>query len=192
MPIRSRLLALAAAVVASATPILAQPNVALGAAVGISGPATVSAPSGAGRIVNGVYAPEGTFWQSNDIWWNGTATFINVKLGASYLLSGFRLQADNNDAYRLEYRDGGSAAWQTAWAVPTQPTMPGVTTRARTLAQTIKASELRLSAVSGDNAYSVAQLEALGVSAVPEPATVTLMASGLAALVVAVRRRRVS
>jgi hypothetical protein len=189
MSTRLRTLAAVLALAATAAPAHAQSNVALNSAVTVTGPHTVSAPS-AGRIVNGVYASEGTYWQSNDIWWNGTSTFITVNLGASYVLSAFKLQADNNDTYRLEFWNDATDAWQTAWAVPTKPTMPGVTTRTTTLAQTLTTSQLRLSATGGDNSYSVSQIEAIGVSSVPEPATVTLMATGLAALVFVARRRR--
>jgi hypothetical protein len=188
MPIRTRLLVVAAAVVATAAPALAQ-NVALNADVSVTGPHTVSAASGVGRIVDGTFAPEGQHWQANDIWWRGTSTFITVGLGGTYALDAFTLQADNNDTYLLEYRVG-TGAWLTAWAVPTKPTMPGVTTRTTTLGSAITATELRLSATGGDNSYSVTQLQATGVSSVPEPATVTLMATGLAMLVAVGRRRR--
>lgn len=165
-------------------------NVALGKSVGAS--AGVNNSSGdPNRITNGVLNPDGMYWQSNSMWWSGTQD-VTVYLGGSYTISAFTLQADNNDQYAVDYSNDGGASWFSAWLAGPQYNGGGVTTMNTTLASSITADQLRITGVGGDGLYSVSQIEATGsaVVATPEPATIGLLALGLAGLVPAVRRRR--
>ena len=105
------------------------------------------------------------------------------------------VQADDNDAYRVEYWTG--TAWQSAWEVPnydaygwglqTRPN-PDNNTEKYLLPSPITTDKLRFMATSGDNCYSVSEIQAFG-TLVPLPASVLLLGSGLAGLA-GVRRWR--
>src|SRR5437588_738981 len=83
-------------------------NVALNQTVTV----TAGAVSGVGltTLVDGTFRPEGTTWTDGTVFWFGTATTIQVDLGAAYLIDGAIIQGDNNDTYLLEYFSG---TWQT-------------------------------------------------------------------------------
>lgn len=100
------------------------------------------------------------------------------------------VQADDNDAYRVEYWDG--SAWQTAWEVPnyyaygwglqTRPN-PDNNNEKYSLPSPIMTDKLRFLATSGDNGYSVSEIQAFGEAVVvPLPGTLILLASGVSGL----------
>lgn len=157
-------------------------NVALGAAVTLNGTFGVGGWGGgelaaASSLVDGIFTPEGQQWDVDSVFWNGGIypnNSIDIKLSGTYSITGFNVQADNNDTYRIEYRQGGD--WVTAWEV-SQYGPWGLTTRpAFTLASPIVANELRFTATGGDGYYSVSEIQAL--AAVPEPEEWAMLLTG--------------
>ena len=98
-----------------------------------------------------------------------------------------KVQADNNDTYRIEYRQGGN--WVTAWDVPAVNSY-GLVTRGTTLAQAITTDELRFTATGGDGYYSVTELQALSPVPEPEEWAMMLVAAGLVGFQVKRKQRR--
>jgi hypothetical protein len=138
--------------------------------------------------IDGSFQPEGTQWNNGSYWWDevvtGTPTYWEIGLDALYTFQQFVVQADDNDAYLLEYWDG--SAWQTAANIPTQPSF-GLVTRAAFNVGGITTDRLRFSAVSGDQYYALGQLQ--GFAVVPETATWAMMILGLGAAGASMRRR---
>jgi len=181
----------ACAALLAAAPAASAQNVALGKPVTATA-GVVNSSADPNRITDGVYEAENTYWQSNDMWWQGTAPSVNVYLGGSYTITAFKIQADNNDSYLVEFSNDWGATWASAWELPTQYNGGGMATRTTSLGSEIVANELRFSATGGDELYSISQLEATGtaVVATPEPATLGLLALGFIGLTPALRRRR--
>jgi hypothetical protein len=143
-------------------------------------------------IVDGVFLPESTQWNSGSYWWdqdpsvNTTPVVITITLHQLFTIDSFTVQADNNDTYRLEFWDG--TAWQLAWDVPALAGF-GLETRDSGLLPSITTDKLRFTATSGDNFFAVSEIQADGfAAAVPEPASLMLLGSGLVGA--AARRRR--
>jgi hypothetical protein len=140
-------------------------------------------------LTDGVFVPTGQQWQTGTIWWSGTSPYLVVDLEAAYAVDGLKLQADNNDRYRIEGRLGDDP-WTTLWEVPTYGSW-GMFTRPNTDNVTwyeipvVTVSQFRISAIAGDNSYSVSEFQARGV---PEPSALFALGMGFAALI-AFRRR---
>ncbi len=187
----------AAALIAGTTvPALADTNVALNKAVTLNGTYGVGGWSGtlgsAASVTDGVYFPEMTQWDNNSVWWNGSLQVsannsIEINLGGNYRINQFSIQADDNDTYRIEYNNGG--VWQTAWNVGTVASW-GVVTRNSGLMPAIVTDKLRVVSTGGDGFYSVTEVQAMGVTAVPEPEALALMIAGLGVLGLSARRRK--
>lgn len=150
-------------------------------------------------IVDGLFLPRHNQWDQGPVWWdeyNGRPhAYIEINLGQLYLITGFIVQADDNDAYRLSYWDG--SAWQVAWDIPnydaygwgmqTRPD-PADDTARYLLPAPIVTDKLLFEArvdQSVDKYFSVSEIQAFG-SPVPVPGSLLLVASGLLGL--AVRR----
>lgn len=158
----------------------ADTNVALGKTVTLSGTFDPAPPNGPpSSVTDGLFLPEGTQFQTGTISWAGTSSIVSIDLGSTFTLTGFQVQADNNDTYSLQYLDS-SNTYQDAYLVPTLFNGGGVSTRpVFTLATPISAQNLRFFATSGDNLYSVSEIQAFGntPAAVPEPGSIALLAS---------------
>ena len=173
---------------------LADSNVALGKPVtlngtyGVGGAFCGSPPSAAGStLTDGISLPESTCWQIGSVWWDTNRpesrdNSIEIDLQGLKRLSGFTVQADNNDTYRIEYRDT-NGQWQTAWDIPTVNGY-GLMTRSTTLGSAVFGSSLRFTATGGDNLYSVSE-----IVAVPEPSSALLLVAG-GALLAFMRRNK--
>lgn len=178
-------------------------NVAAGKSVTLNGTFFVGddawAPGisgSAASVTDGVSLPEGTQWNLNTIWWNQItfpANNIVIDLGANYSITQLIAQADDNEAYLIEYWTG--SAWQTAWNVPVSS---GAGMRTRTSgALSFTTTQLRFTAptASGDAYKSVSEIQAegtlVGIPSTPDAgATVLLFALGLASLgVLRIKRR---
>ena len=190
--IMKRLIILA---VIAAAPLCAQAslNIAYGKPVTLTGSFLGSVP--ASSVVDGSFMPEDSAWDTG-VHWTDVHSSLLIDLGGSYSIDAFTVQFDDYDIYLLEYRNGPGEAWTTAQSFgPITSGLPGDTghdpitgggptgdpgfglwTREATLAAPITASELRFSAISGDDQYAVSEIQAL-VTAGPEPST--MIAGGL-------------
>jgi hypothetical protein len=174
----------------------AVPNITSGSTVSLNGtfftdPGSWSTGvNGTGPgLVNGVFQPETQQWDFNSVWWNGTdypANNIVLNLNGVYSITGFKVQADDNDVYEIDYLAPLSSIWKTAWIIPA-PGGSGLTTSSDLLGTPIVATELRFEADSGDGYYAVSQIDATG-SAVPDTATTwPLLGVGVCSLAAARR-----
>ena len=170
-------------------------NVALGAAVTLNG--TFGGDQGfwgnnplAGKqtLTDGAFVPEGQQWNQGSVFWNSLQNSIDIKLSATYSINSFVVQADDNDTYRIEYRQGGN--WVTAWNVPTYGSWGLVTRPTFTLASAITTDELRFTATGGDSYYSVTEIQALAPVPEPEEWAMMLVGAGLVGFQVKRKQRR--
>jgi hypothetical protein len=144
-------------------------------------------------IVDGAFVPESQQWNIDSWWWdedpsvNAAPVPTTIHLNNQYTIDRFVVQADNNDTYLLEYWNG--ASWLSAWTAPAIPGF-GLETRDSGALTPFTTDFLRFTATSGDNYYSVSEIQAFGALAgVPEPAAWALMILGFGGVGAAMRRR---
>ena len=146
-------------------------------------------------IVDDAFVPEQQQWNTGSWWWdedpsvNASAVVTTIHLSQLYTIDSFTVQADNNDTYRLEYWDG--SAFQLAWNIPAIAGF-GLMTRTSGPLPSFSTDLLRFTATGGDNYYSVSEIQADGFAtadAVPEPATILLLGSGLVGVARRYRKR---
>ena len=110
-------------------------NVALGADVSLEGAPFFTDGWGGGMIVDpqtvvdGVFLPQSTQWDQGAVWWDGhdgETRSVVIELGAIYEIESLIVQADDNDAYDLYYRDVKDASWVKAWDVPNYDVFDGI------------------------------------------------------------------
>lgn len=192
---------MAAAAVAVATapaaPSAGAVNVALGKPVTITGEvgvitccwpdATVFPPAPLSSIVDGLFLPAGTEWQTGTVWWDeanpgSLNNIIEIDLGGLFPIRFVSIQADNNDSYAVSYRDQFDVWQLLGTAGPFGG--PGMQIRSGTFFPPFEASAFRIDAFGGDGFYSVSEFQA-----VPEPTSLALVLIALALFSASVRAR---
>lgn len=164
-------------------------NIALGktvTAIGVYGTSegtwTYYPPAMATSLTDGLFAPEQQQWNKDSLWWNGRknpANEIYIDLGGLFRIDNFVVQADNNDVYRIDYKNN-SGDWLTAHTVNSVASW-GLVTRDIDLDTSIWGNALRFVAISGDAFHAVTEIQAFGVADVPEPSPAILIIAGLLA-----------
>lgn len=152
-------------------------------------------PNGASlaTLTDGTFLAAGTQWQSGTAWWSGTGAMFQIDLSAASEVMGAIVQADNNDTYRMWYRDMGSDTYLELWTIGavagagmrTRPN-PGDNTAIHYFSSSVFTDSIRIAAVGGDSAYSLSEVQVWGV--VPAPAAAPLF--GIAGLLGLGGRRR--
>lgn len=152
-------------------------------------------PNGASlaTLTDGTFLAAGTQWQSGTAWWSGTGAMFQIDLSAASEVMGAIVQADNNDTYRMWYRDMGSDTYLELWTIGavagagmrTRPN-PGDNTAIHYFSSSVITDSIRIAAVGGDSAYSLSEVQVWGV--VPAPAAAPLF--GIAGLLGLGGRRR--
>ena len=173
--------------VVSTAKVEAKTNVALGRPVML----VAGTVNGVGleTVVDGTLLDRGTSWQDGTVWWIGTESTLEIDLGGAFVIDAARVQADYNDAYRLEYLDNSDGLWKTLWDIPyygesgifsvsgiggaigiggviTRPDFPiNDAIEWYQLETTVTTSRVRFHAVVGDNLYSVSEIQLRGAPA---------------------------
>ena len=163
-------------------------NVALGSTVSLTGtdfgdsggwccggPGSLASPS---TVTDGALLPTNTQWDIGTVFWTTLvldADTITVTLPTPAIVSRIDLQADNNDDYGIRYRDVGDNWHDLVVISPNRSA--GMEMGSANFAD-ITATAFTISAVGGDNFYSVSEFQAIGTP-VPEPATYALVLLGL-------------
>jgi hypothetical protein len=132
-------------------------------------------------VVDGRLLPRSRCWDEGAVWWETrvagsatgagavTETWIRVDLPGAYRIDAAIVQADDNDEYRLSYRDLASGAWEPLWEIPaaggggmqTRPN-PADDAQRKTFANRVVTEALRLEATSGDAMYAVSEIQVFG------------------------------
>jgi hypothetical protein len=146
-------------------------------------------------LTDGYIPPEGTIWTNDtNVWWYGTAPTFTLQFNSVYTLDGIRIQVDNNDDYLIQYSLNGSA-WSDLYTIPSGNGNIGngmdTFNQAEINFAPVDARYIRVQATGGDGMYAISEVQAFGTP-VPEPATITLLGSGLLIGTVFGKRKRSS
>jgi hypothetical protein len=121
-------------------------------------------------------------WDEGAVWWEDGALgvaaggWIEVQLAGTWRIDAAIVQADDNDAYLLFYRDLATGTWKPLGPVPvaggggmqTRPN-PADNTERMTLARPVTTDALRFEATEGDLMYSVSEIQAFGIPSTAVP-----------------------
>ena len=146
-------------------------NVALGRPVTPAG-SFGSAPSQFATLTDGLFLGRSTQWQSGTVWWYGSVSTLTIDLGGTFDLVAAIVQADDNDAYALDYRDPTDGSWKRLWSIPNYDYYGGVNqwgmqTRPdpvndqtkQWFAGSVRADQIRLMSLSSDGSCSVSEVQ---------------------------------
>ncbi|WP_432736556.1 hypothetical protein [Maridesulfovibrio sp. FT414] len=136
--------------------------------------------------INDGLVEDGTRWSRNSVWWKGTGAAIEISLNGQQIISSISIQADSNDEYRVDYWDSVSGSWQLAFSAEVTKTaendwLSGLDLRESASGLGIVTDRLRIAAVSGDNLYSVSEVQAFGTPT-PVPPAIFVLGCGLGGL----------
>ena len=170
---------------------------ALGAATTQAADVNVVYSNVTGDEINTVhYAYDGVFPQPYQAWTDATAYWyvagdirsIVFEFDRVYTVKSFVASLDNNDSYAIEFSLDGQAWGSTVDVAASEGTVNwGMDLFERSVVPT-PARYARVYATSGDDMYSVGELQVL--AAVPEPEAYAMLMAGLGLLGAVARRRR--
>jgi len=156
-------------------------NLALGRPVSLVSGSTAGAALS--TLTDGIFRPAGTQWQNGTVWWSGTATMLEIGLDGAVEVSGAIVQADNNDTYRMWYRDLGTGTFQELWTIGAvggagMRTRPDASddTEVFFFPSPVMTDAIRIAAIGGDSSYSLSEVQVWGT--VPAPGAAGLLALG--------------
>jgi hypothetical protein len=165
----------------SADPI----NVALGKPVTLNGVFPIfehicdgpPPQASAATITDGVFLPNNTCWQLGTVYWSSefsSGNSIEIDLQGTFQLDAAIVQADDNDAYQLQYRDP-QGVYHDWWTVP-QTCCFGMLTRPNQFDNTepqslppVTATGLRIFGIDNqsDLLFSVSEVQVFGLENPP-------------------------
>jgi len=191
-------LAIALACLACTGAAMADTNVALGGGVSLTGagfwdggpwgPGTPADPS---TVTDGAYLPINTQWNIGTVFWTGAvgADSITITLNQAASVNQLAIQADNDNDYRIQYRDTANVWHDLAVMSPNRSW--GMENGSTILGGPVVATAFMISgaAGTGDDHFAVSEFQAMG-SVVPEPASYAMLGAGLALVGLVARRRQ--
>ncbi|OFA00363.1 PEP-CTERM sorting domain-containing protein [Duganella sp. HH101] len=191
-------LAIALACLACSGAAMADTNVALGGGVSLTGSGFwdggswgPGAPADPSTVTDSVYLPIGTQWNLGTVFWSGDygADSITITLNQAASVNQLAIQADNDNDYRIQYRDTANVWHDLAVMSPNRSW--GQDNGSTILGAPVVATAFMISgaAGAGDNHFAVSEFQAMG-NVVPEPASYAMMGAGLALVGLAARRRQ--
>ena len=130
-----------------------------------NGWASATVPDNAANIASdGHFFDMSHEWCDGTIWWGGVEPYLTIDLGEAYLIKSVVVQADDNDMYQLSYHVPGTD--EDLWVeLYVAPAIGGIGMQSREqfyLPESVEADAFRFEALTGDNWYSVGELQAFG------------------------------
>lgn len=191
-------LAIALVCMACAGSAVADTNVALGGSVSLAGTGFwdggswgAGAPASPSTVTDGLYLPIMTQWNMGTVFWSGDygADTLTVTLNQAALVNQLNIQGDNDNDYRIQYRDTASVWHDLAVMSPNRSW--GMDNGSTVLGAPVVATAFMISgaAGAGDNHFAVSEFQAMG-NVVPEPASYAMLGAGLAMLGLVARRKQ--
>lgn len=127
-------------------------------------------------LVDGSFLARGTYWQTGTVWWTGTDPAFQIDLAEQYVLTGARIQGDDNDSYLFEYLDASDGQWKTLWNVPnydsrigggmiTRPDFGFTDGNQWHEFSPVTTDMVRVRATGGDNNYALSEIQLRGYGA---------------------------